>query len=85
MDEHIQRSLTHLKVAIKELELDEWLQGYTPPPGEGFAWTRDPIARGHLDRISAAVDADGHSGASFAMCLRYVQKELQGRVPDTRT
>jgi hypothetical protein len=76
MDEHIQECLVNMKARVNELELTEWLIGFTPHPEEGFAWTRDPVAREHLDRISDGVDSDGHSGGSFAMCIRIVQTEL---------
>ena len=39
----------------------------------GFMWSADP----RLGTISQALDADGHSGASFACCLRACQSRLQ--------
>ena len=43
----------------------------------GFMFCRNPI----INAISDAVDSDGHSGASFACCLRNCQNILQTEEP----
>ena len=40
---------------------------------QGFMWDSDP----RNAAISKAVDCDGHSGASFAICLRECQRRLK--------
>ena len=40
---------------------------------QGFMWDTDP----RNAAISNAVDCDGHSGASFAICLRECQRRLR--------
>lgn len=40
---------------------------------QGFMWNSDP----RNVAISEAVDSSGHSGASFAICLRECQRRLR--------
>ena len=44
-----------------------------PPPGKGFMWDTNH----HLNKLSILTDKDGHSGASFACCLRACQLKLR--------
>ncbi len=41
----------------------------------GFVWSADP----RISAIAEGLDKDGHSGASFACCLRACQQKLQLR------
>lgn len=54
-------------------ELKNWLKDYTPDPRMGFMWSSHP----NIFRIHSLVEDDGHSGASFALCLRNVQKIIK--------
>ena len=55
-------------------DLGQWLANYTPPNGVGFMFDSHP----NTQRISRMVESDGHSGASFAGCIRAVQVKLKG-------
>ena len=53
-------------------ELLEWFKKYDPPSDTGYIY--DPHE--NLKKINNLVSEDGHSGASFAICLRNVKQLL---------
>lgn len=54
-------------------ELKNWLISFKPDKNKGFMYTEHE----NIQKISKLVEDDGHSGASFACCLRSVQAQLQ--------
>lgn len=54
--------------AITELKLWDFMKR-DPPPNLGYSFWNTPEIR----LISNAVDQDGHSGASFSICMRKMQ------------
>jgi hypothetical protein len=65
------RMLKNMYDAITELDLWDWLRTFTPEKDKGFMWSPAP----EIGRIShhPKVDSDGHSGASFAFCMRHME------------
>ncbi len=61
--------LKNMYDAITTLNLWDWLHNYTPPAGGGFMFSTAPA----LNSIAQATDAFGHSGASFAFCMRHME------------
>ena len=62
-------SLINMAKAITELELWNWMKTYTPEDGKGFMFSSHP----NFHKISAKVDSDGHSGATFAYAMRCME------------
>lgn len=56
--------------AITELNLWDWLQTFIPEKYDGFMWSPDNELR-QIDK-HPKVYSDGHSGASFAWCMRHM-------------
>ena len=55
---------------------DSSLKAYVikgPPADKGFMWDRND----HINKLAELTDKDGHSGASFACCMRECQKRLK--------
>jgi hypothetical protein len=66
-----QKMLTNMCDAISELNLWGWLSTFTPEEDKGFMWSSAPEINkiGHHPKV----DSDGHSGASFAWCIRNME------------
>lgn len=43
---------------------------FEPDPNTGYAWYQDPQYKYYTSILSTLTDSSGHSGASFACCLR---------------
>lgn len=61
--------LKNMYDAISRLNLWDWLAAYSPPADKGFMFAACP----ELNAIAVATDAMGHSGASFALCMRHME------------
>jgi hypothetical protein len=55
--------------AITECNLWDWLKTFEPKKDEGFIFTNHP----NIDKISSKMKYEGHSGFSFAWCMRKMQ------------
>lgn len=62
--------LKNMYDAITRLNLWDWLQNFTPDEGKGFMFSFTP----EIQSITVETDAMGHSGASFALCMRHMEK-----------
>uniref|UniRef100_A0AB39JDY4 Uncharacterized protein n=1 Tax=Florenciella sp. virus SA2 TaxID=3240092 RepID=A0AB39JDY4_9VIRU len=67
MDNCVQNAINFIKT---DQEMIDYVKNFDGP--DGFSFTQHPI----IDRISDAVANDGHSGSSFAICLRICQEKL---------
>jgi hypothetical protein len=67
-DKHMLKNMCD---AISELNLWGWLSTFTPNEKEGFMWSN----ASEINQIGrhSKVEADGHSGASFAWCMRNME------------
>ena len=66
-----EKMLSNMYEAITELNLWGWLGRFTPEKEKGFMWS--PASEiGEIGR-HPKVDADGHTGASFAWCMRHME------------
>jgi hypothetical protein len=65
------RMLKNMYDAITAHTLWDWLENFTPEKDKGFMWSSSP----EIGRIGSSpiVEADGHSGASFAFCMRHME------------
>jgi len=65
------KMLKNMYDTITELNLWDWLENFTPEKDKGFMWSPAPeIGQiGHHPKV----DSDGHSGASFAFCMRHME------------
>lgn len=66
--------LKNMYAAITRLDLWDWLTNFTPEEGKGFMFTDTP----EIQAIGVETDAMGHSGASFALCMRHMEKIAKG-------
>ena len=66
--------LKNMYDAITTLNLWDWLAAYSPLADKGFMFSASP----ELNAIAAATDAFGHSGASFALCMRHMECIAKG-------
>ena len=69
MDRCINNMMAHIRADNNIM--DYVIKG--PNGDQGFMWDKSP----HLDKLSNLTDADGHSGASFACCVRACQARLR--------
>ena len=60
-----------MKVITSDESFKDYVRNFDG--NQGFMWDKDP----RKYAIGDAVDSDGHSGASFAICLRECQRRLQ--------
>lgn len=61
---------------MSHIQKDDSLKEYVikgPPSDKGFMWDRNE----HINKLARLTDNDGHSGASFACCMRECQKRLK--------
>lgn len=68
MDGCIERALVYIRSKPELVEFVRTFDGES-----GFMFTQDP----RITEIDNALDSDGHSGASFACCLRGCQQILK--------
>ena len=61
-----------IRVIRSDIDLYTWFINYNPQDSTGFMFDSHP----NVIRISQLVDSDGHSGASFAICMRMAKKRL---------
>ena len=73
MDKHFNKCVDNMYNAVCNKNLDVWLKDFEPAADRGFAFTQHK----NIDIISIAVHMDGHSGCSFATCMRIVQSRLR--------
>ena len=74
MEEYFNKCVENMKkVVVDNEDLKEWLVTFEPDETKGFIGTQHK----NIDIISQKVARDGHSGASFAMCIRRVKQELK--------
>tara|TARA_B100001094_G_C18156855_1_gene786954 strand:+ start:493 stop:780 length:288 start_codon:yes stop_codon:yes gene_type:complete len=67
MDICVKNALDFIKT---HQEMVSYVKNFNEP--NGFVWTRNPI----IEKITVATEKDGHSGASFSICLRICQQKL---------
>jgi hypothetical protein len=68
--EHEAMMLQDVHNAISENNLWDWLKDYSPEDGKGFMFTSHP----NLDRINQSMKYGGHSGSSYAWCMRIMER-----------
>ena len=62
--------LKNMYDAIEKLNLWNWLYSFSPEEGKGFMFSFTP----EIQLIGIETDSMGHSGASFAFCMRHMEK-----------
>jgi hypothetical protein len=73
MEDYMKLCVKNMKQVVEDKDLAKWLVSFEPRDNEGFIWTQHK----NINIISGGVANDGHSGASFALCLRQVKQELK--------
>jgi hypothetical protein len=48
----------------------DYFTRFEPDPNTGYAWYQDPQYKYYTSILTTLTDSTGHSGASFACCLR---------------
>jgi len=78
-DEMWQRVVKNMKEAIHELPENHWtfLMNFEPDPERGYCFETNNNYKTIENIISRMTDSDGHSGASFACCLRCALDEIR--------
>ena len=72
MEDHFDKCIDRMTLVVKDNDLCDWLKNFEPDKDKGFMFTQHE----NINIISQAVANDGHSGASFAICMRAVKKDL---------
>jgi len=63
------RALTNAHNAVSELNLWDFFKNESPPKDTGYMfWNHD-----NMQKLIERLDEDGHSGASFAVCMRHIE------------
>ena len=74
MDSHFQKCINNMVNFIKNNpHIHEWIVSFEPEEEKGFMWSEHE----YINEISKGVEQDGHSGCSFALCLRSAKKQLK--------
>ena len=78
-DDIFRRATDNMKNAINALPENQkkFLLEYEPREDRGYLWDENPNYKQIKDILSIKTDSDGHSGASFSVCLRGAIKELR--------
>tara|TARA_A200000113_G_C8583751_1_gene263544 strand:- start:191 stop:457 length:267 start_codon:yes stop_codon:yes gene_type:complete len=48
----------------------DFFLNFTPDENKGYAWSQNPRYKYYVNILDRLTDETGHSGASFACCLR---------------
>ncbi len=73
LEEAMKSAVNNMVLKIKsDDELYDWFINFEPDEKKGYIWTNHP----NLKKIDNLVSSDGHSGASFAICLRKTKQIL---------
>ena len=69
----------NMKNAIHSLpeEKKKFILEYEPCADRGYAWDENETYKEIKEILSIKTDSDGHSGASFSVCLRCAIEQLQ--------
>lgn len=68
-DTDFRKCLLNMANAITKLELWDWLVNFKPDKDKGFMFSSNE----NLNLIEGEVSGDGHSGATFAYCMRCME------------
>lgn len=75
----MQASVNNMVNAINSnSEMKTFFMKYEPPDNRGYMFSTDPEFRKFDKLLSEMVDSDGHSGSSYALCLRSAVSLLKG-------
>ena len=82
MEEMLQKATTNMIDAINNLsEKDrEFILNYKPCINHGYSWDTGSDYNRIKNILSIKTDSDGHSGASFSVCLRSAIEKLNNIV-----
>jgi|TARA_Y100000389_G_scaffold92717_1_gene89482 hypothetical protein len=58
-------------------QMKSFFLNYNPPDNKGYIFNSDPEYIKYNEKLLKMVDSDGHSGASYAMCLRSAIEKLK--------
>ena len=79
LEEAMKNNVNNMVSKIKnDTELYNWFINFEPENNKGYMWTNHP----NINKISELVYSDGHSGASFAICLRKSKKILMNEIKE---
>ena len=79
LEEAMKNNVNNMVSKIKnDSELYNWFMNFEPENNKGYMWTNHP----NINKISELVYSDGHSGASFAICLRKSKKILMNEIKE---
>ena len=71
MQAYIDKCIDNMVKCIKENpDIEEFIR--KAPPKTGYVFMRDP----RIIRLQVLTDSDGHSGASFAVCVRVARQQI---------
>jgi len=71
-NEHTRGFVSNGYAAVNQLELLDWLKGFTPNPEEGFMWSSNPNIYLIGNKMESLPNPPGHSGSSFAITMRHL-------------
>lgn len=80
MSDHWTQAVSNMKIAIKKNNYYDFLLNFTPDDDTGYAWTQNEEFKQISKFLERETNSDGHSGASFAVCLRTSIQDLQSEM-----
>lgn len=79
-DDHSRIMMTNAYNASESLGLGDWFRTWEPEPDRGYMFSSHP----NIGKLSAALESDGHSGASFGWVCRNLQSYYRDPVAFAR-
>ena len=70
-DTYWERAVNLMITSIKsDNNMLDFFKSFVPDENYGYAWSQDPQYKHYVKILERLTNSTGHSGASFAVCLR---------------
>ena len=81
MSEHWTQAVINMKNALqKNNDYLQFMINFSPDEDTGYAWSQNQDFKRISDFLENETNSDGHSGASFAICLRTSIQEIKNEM-----
>ena len=81
MSDHWTQAVINMKNALKKNHnYLQFMLDFSPDENTGYAWSQNQEFKKISDFIENETYTDGHSGASFAICLRTSIQEIKNEI-----
>ena len=81
MSDHWSQAVINMKNALqKNNDYLQFMINFSPDEDTGYAWSQNQDFKRISDFLENETNSDGHSGASFAICLRTSIQEIKNEM-----